>query len=357
MIKVFFDSQPLETGHSTRGIGSYTKNLLEALLKKNKDIKLVQNKTEADVVHYSYFDLFFGTLELINKPTVVTIFDVIPLIYPRHYPPGIKGRLRFLLQKNKLKNVDAVITISETSRKDIVRFLDIPAEKIHPIHLAPSRQFKRISEDALIHMGVFRKYRLPERFVLYVGDVNYNKNVKGLLKAFALLLANENEPTNQRKRVQANEKVGLVLVGKAFKDDIPETREILQLIKELNLEGMVIMPGFIPGDDLAGIYNLATVYCQPSFYEGFGLPVLEAMVCGVPVVASRTQALIEIAEGAALFCNPYDPKDMASVLGAILSKPNLQKRLSEKGLLHIKNFSWEKAVNQTINVYKKVVNE
>lgn len=360
MIKVFFDSQPLKTGHFIRGIGSYTRNLLEAL-RKNKDIKLVQNKAEADVVHYPYFDLFFDTLKLTNKPTVVTIYDVIPLIYPKHYPSGIRGRLRFFLQKNRLKNVNAVITISETSKKDILRFLDIPEEKIYPIYLAPGSSFRKLATgncpprfawQGRGQLETMKRYTLPKYFVLYVGDVNYNKNIEGLLRAFALLLANK----STLKQIKTNKSLGLALVGKGFKDDIPEVRRILHLIKELNLEDFVIMPGFIPDDELVEIYNLATVYCQPSFYEGFGLPVLEAMACGTPVAASRTQALVEIAENAALFFNPHDPKDTASVLESVVVKSNLQKRLSEKGQLDVQNFSWEKTARETINVYKKVVN-
>lgn len=348
-LKVFIDRKPLESGHAVRGIGSYTKNLLEAL-KNSKDIKLAQNEVATDVVHCPYFDLFFDTLKLVNKPTVVTIYDVIPLIYPKHYPPGIRGRLRFLLQKQKLKWIDAIITISETSKKDIVRFLDVPQDRIHVTHLAPARQFKKVTDIALLRRSVV-KYNLPRHFILYVGDVNYNKNIEGLLRAFAILLANKNE----LGRMDANKLLGLVLVGKAFKDDIPETRRILQLIKELNLEDLVIMPGFVPDKDLALIYNLANVYCQPSFYEGFGLPLVEAMACGLPLAVSRTQALVEIAEDAAVFFDPKDPEDMASVLEDVLTKPSFQKELSEKGLLHVKNFSWEKTARETINVYKKVV--
>lgn len=347
MIKVFFDSQPLKTGHSVRGIGSYTKNFL-AVLKENRDILLVQNTAEADVIHYPYFDLFFDTLKLSNKPTVVTIYDVIPLIYPKYYPPGIKGRLRFLLQKNKLKDVNAVITISETSKKDIVRFLDVPQEKIFPIHLASSPVSRKLVTGNW-QLEIAKRYALPKHFVLYVGDVNYNKNIEGLLQAFSILIANKSKYTNNS--------IGLVLVGKAFKDDIPETRKILQLVKELNLEDLVVMPGFVPDADLAGIYNLADVYCQPSFYEGFGLPVLEAMACGTPVAASRTQALVEIAEGAACFFNPHNPSDIASVLADILNKPVLREELSKSGLLHVENFSWQKTAKETIDVYKKVANK
>lgn len=349
MIKVFFDSHPLKTDHAIRGIGSYTKHLLE-VLRQYKDIKLVQNETEADVVHYPYFDLFFDTLRLISKPTVITIYDVIPLIYPKQYPPGIKGRLRFFLQKNKLKNVDAVITISETSKKDIVRFLDVPQEKVFPIHLAPGPSFQKLATGNW-QLETMRRYNLPKHFVLYVGDVNYNKNVEGLVKAFSLLLANK----SKLKRMDANKSLGLMLIGKAFKDDIPETRKILHLIKELDLEDIIIMPGFVPDDDLAGIYNLATVYCQPSFYEGFGLPVLEAMACGTPVAAAKTQALVEIAEGKAQFFNPKDLEDMMKVLSGTINSLPLRKKLSRDGILHSNKFSWDKVADETIRVYKKVV--
>lgn len=339
MIKVFLDDSPLESGHALRGIGSYTRNLKEAL-QKNEDVVLVGSEEEADLVHYPYFGLFFNTLKNSGKPTVVTVYDVIPLIYPKYYTAGIRGKLKFLLQKNKLKKVEAVITISETSKKDIIRFLDIPEEKIYPIHLAPSRQFRMMSKNTPIHMGVSRKYKLPERFVLYVGDVNYNKNIPNFLKAFAILR-------------RENKEVGLVLVGKAFKEDIPETREILQLIKELDLEDKIIIAGFVPDEDLAKIYNLATVYCQPSFYEGFGLPVLEAMACGTPVAAAKTQALVEIAEDKAQFFNPKDPEDTRKVLSGIINSLPLRKKLSRDGILHSNKFSWDKVADETIKVYSE----
>lgn len=338
-IKVFIDDKPLKNKHATRGIGAYTRNLIEAI-RKEKDVKLVEDKDKADIVHYPYFDLFFDTLFLEKgKPTVVTIYDVIPLIYPVQYKPGIKGKLKFLKQKARLKNIVAIITISETSKKDIVRLLGVPQERICPIHLAPASIFRKMGNGDW-KIEIRKRYSLPGKFILYVGDVDYNKNVLNLIRAFDLI-------------TKKNKEIGLVIIGKAFEDDIPETREILQLIKELNLEKRVMIAGFVHDHDLAKIYNLATVYCQPSFYEGFGLPVLEAMACGIPVATSRTQALVEISEGAALFFNPSNPNAIASVLGNILNKTDLQKKLSKNGLLKVKNFSWDKTVGKTIDVYKK----
>jgi len=339
MIKVWINDSPITGGHAFRGIGVYTRNLIESL-KKDKNIKLV-DKQEADIHHYPYFDLFFNTLNPdAKKPTVVTIHDVIPLIYPRHYPAGLKGMIRFFKQKGTLKRIQAIITDSETSKKDIVRFLNVPQEKINVIHLGPNTQFRKV-EVGRWKMEIQKKYGVPDKFILYVGDVNYNKNTEGLIKAVSLL---------------KTKNICLVLVGRAFQGDSIEAKHTLQLIEELNLKDKVIMPGFVPDEDLVKIYNLATVYCQPSFYEGFGLPVLEAMACGVPVIAAKTQALIEIAEGKAYFFDPKDFQEIANGLDAVLSDTGLRTGLVKDGLVHAKNFSWEKVTNGTVQVYKKILN-
>lgn len=335
MLKVYLDTKPLVGSHAVRGIGTYTRNL-EQELGKSRDVKLIHTQKDADLVHLPYFDLFFNTLKVDkNVPTIVTIYDVIPLIYPKQYPPGIRGRLNFLRQKKELAKVAAIITISETSKKDIVRFLDTPPEKVHSIHLAPGRSFKKLE--------IAKRYGLPQRFVLYVGDVNYNKNLSALAAAC--------------------KKIGtpLVMVGKqAAQKDInlrhPENHSFAQFLKEYGREPQVMRIGFVPDSDLVKIYNLATVYCQPSLYEGFGLPVLEAMACGTPVVAARTQALVETAEGEAIFVDPKSAADIASGLMKVLENPELQRELSERGLEHVKRFSWAKTVDETIQVYQKVGN-
>lgn len=340
-IAVYIDKKPLVSGHAVRGIGVYTRNLVETL-KRKKDVKLLSNPRGADIVHYPYFDIFFPTLNVgSGLPTVVTIYDTIPLIYPAHYPPGVKGKVNFLRQKRELGKITAVMTISETSKKDIVRFLDVPQRKIHPIHLAPSKIFKPITNHLSL-TTTKRKYNLPDAFVLYVGDVNYNKNILSL--------------------VEACKKVGtqLVIVGQQaaqenFDREHIENQPLVHLIEECGNDPDVKRIGYVSDEDLVAIYNLATVYCQPSFYEGFGLPVLEAMACGTPVVATKTQALVEIAEGAALFANPKDVGDIAEKIKNVIDDKKLQGELSQKGLEHVKQFSWEQVADETIKVYKKVV--
>ena len=347
MIKVAVDSGPTKSGDAVRGIGVHTANLVKYLRKlKDLNIDVVDfSKVDLgkyDIAHYQKFNPYFFSVPFIKKTkTVLTIHDLIYLIYPKAYSSGIKGKLKFMLQKFLIKKADAVITISETSKKDIVRFLGIPQEKIHVIYLAPREIFRPITDQKLLNK-VKNKYNLPGRFVLYVGDVNYNKNVLGLCKACKFA------------------KIPLVIAGKqaASKDfdrAHPENKLLVKLLKEYGEDPDVMRIGFVPDEDLVGVYNLASLYCQPSFYEGFGLPVLEAMASGCPIVASKTQALVEIAEPGAIFANPKDAADIAEKIALLLKDSTLRAQLIETGKVFVKKYSWEKVARATHNVYKEVL--
>lgn len=356
-IKVAIDTSPLDSGHSIRGIGVHARELVDQLTRgkyKGVTVEGVNFKradlsrqgqtclSKYDIVHYPYFHPYFLTLPL-QKPTkmVVTIHDLIPLIYPEHYPAGLKGGLKFLIQKLLLRQADSIITISETSKKDIVRFLGVTADKIHVVYLAPKSQFRQLIADGW-QQETRKRYNLPERFVLYVGDVNYNKNLINLVKACKLV------------------KIPLVIVGKqaleeSFDRSHPENRELLHLIKVYGKDPDIKRLGFVPNEDLVKIYNLAAVYCQPSLYEGFGLPVLEAMACGCPVVVAKTQALVEIADGVAIFVNPKNVEDIVDGMKGIIYNNKKRDYLSTQGIKHVKSFSWSKVADETIKVYQQVV--
>lgn len=356
-IKVFIDANPLKTGHAVRGIGSYTRNLVSALGQET-DIELVDNIEKSDIIHYPYFDLFFDTLSLVKKPLVVTIFDTIPLIYPKYYPAGVRGKISFRQQKRKLKAVDAIVTISETSKKDIVRFLDMPEEKITVVHLAPSQFFKKLKHGKWEN-DIKRKYNLPEKFVLYVGDINYNKNILGLIEAcrisnLPLVICGKQavEIDNSLFPMRGPRDVARRILGLPH----PEVSHFKALLEKFQSNEKIIRLGFVPDEDLVSIYNLATVYCQPSFYEGFGLPVIEAMASGVPIVAARTQALVEIGEYICVFVDPKNPGYMAQRLLRVAEDKKLRERMAKTGLRRVKNFSWEKVARETIAIYRKAVN-
>ncbi|MEJ2347962.1 MAG: glycosyltransferase, partial [Patescibacteria group bacterium] len=251
MIKVAIDSGPLTGGHAIRGVGAYTASLVK-YLRKEKELKLEvvdfkqTDLSKYNLVHYPYFNPFFLTLPFLKKtPAVVTIHDLIPLIYPKEYPPGLKGKLRYLIQKVLIRRIDGIIAVSETSKKDIVRFLGIPQEKIKVIYEAPRPIFKKL--DTGDWQAEIRKhYSLPEKFVLYVGDVNYNKNILALAEACKTA------------------KIPLVIVGKQaavedFDRKHPENRPFVEFLEKYGNDPEIMRIGFVPDKDLVAIYNLASL--------------------------------------------------------------------------------------------------
>ena len=357
-MKIALDISPLSSGHKIRGVGTYTANLVEALKqydRRNSYIFFTRTELvpkDADLVHYPYFDPFFLTLPLLKPAkTVVTIHDLIPLVFPEWFPSGIRGRIKWEIQKLSLRGVKAIITDSKCSKKDIIHFTGFPKDKIHVIYPAPGPEYRRLNNTLLMHR-IRVKYNLPEKFILYVGDVNYSKNILGLIKAFRFYTS-EVSPRVKRGGPSTSE-VKLVLVGKAFLDEsLRETHQLLQLIKSLGLNEKVLRLGWVPKEDLPAIYNLAAVYCQPSFYEGFGLPVLEAMSCGCPVVAAKGGSLPEIAGEAAFYVDVDNTDNIAEGIQEVFSSEETQKKLSQKGLAQAKKFSWEKTAEETIGVYER----
>ncbi|OGM08587.1 hypothetical protein A2159_03045 [Candidatus Woesebacteria bacterium RBG_13_34_9] len=367
-MKVALDKRALEGSHKLRGVGFYSKELALALINeakktKNIDINLVDfsksNLKYFDIVHYLDFNPFFLTLPFkFPTRTVVTIHDLIPLIYPNHYIPGIRGKIKYFFQKLNIKKVNAIITVSETSKKDIVRFLGIPADKVCVIYLAPGTIFQP-EKDTKKLREVARKYNLPIKFVLYLGDINYNKNIPNLIRACSIakypLVIVGKHALEIEDKLKAPEVMGVQdFIRKTSKKDHPEIehlKEVLELIKLHN----VMRLGYLSDEDLVSIFNLATCYCQPSYYEGFGLPMAQALACQTPVVASKTQALVEIFEGCAIFAEPGKPQDLAEKIKLVCENFSLRASLIKEGNNKMQKFDWNKVAKETIDVYMEVL--
>lgn len=351
-MKVAFNTLPLKTGHKTRGVGFYTKHLLEGLKKTDLEIQefdSVSQIIEADVIHYPWFDLFFRTLRLNKIPTVVTVHDVMPLIFPKNYPKGIKGKINLYLQTRSLKKCQKIITISEVSKKDIIKYLKINPSKIKVIPEAASDEFKPLSEGNLL--GIKRKYNLPDRFLLFVGDANFVKNLPFLIEGFNVL--REDLDFKNLKLALVNG----VFLKKLDDIDHPELaslKKVNKLINEYNLSDFIIRPGQVSEKELVAFYNLATLYIQPSLYEGFGLPILQALSCGTPVLSSDVASLKEVGSDAAVYFNPENQNQFVNLLKDILRDNSLQEKLSKAGLKRARQFSWEKVTREVIKVYEEV---
>jgi len=346
-LTVGIDVAPLYSGHKVRGVGFYTQRLLDGFKTYRGlgiSIKELKNKEEIlnadyDLLHIPYFSPFFVTLPLAKKkPLVVTIHDLIPLKYLSHYPPGLKGSIRWQIQKLLLRRADGVITDSLVSKRDINRFSGVPLNKISVIYLAAGKDFRRLKIGNW-ESEIKQKYHLPDVFVLYVGDVNWNKNVPELVRACK------------------ETKIPLVIVGRqALEDNFdpshPENIDLVWLRQQTDQKSVIAL-GFVETSDLVKIYNLATMYCQPSFDEGFGLPVLEAMACGCPVISSNLGSLPEVVGQGGLTNSP-SARGLASMITKVVKNKGLQKSLIEKGLTRTADFSWSKTVTETAEVYKSI---
>lgn len=345
MIKVAINASPLVSGHKTRGIGFYTKSLLE-YLRKIKDLKIeefsqISEVKDADIVHYPFFDLFYPTLPFRKKfPTVVTIHDVTPLVFPQHYPPGIRGALNLLRQKLALRNVAAVITDSDFSKKDITSYLPVNPKNIFPVSLAPLAHFKQIKEKEPLEK-VRKKYQLPPNFALYTGNVNWNKNLLNLSEACV------------------KEGIDLVLVGRSFEQkenlDHPELQSYKEFLKKFAPLKTIHILGFVPNEDLAAITNLARVQLLPSYYEGFGLPILEAQACNIPVITSDVSSMPEVAGEGAVLVDPCSVGEITEAIYKISNNAQFREEIIKKGRENAQKFSWEKTAEETLQVYKTVL--
>lgn len=339
-MNIAIDISSTQNSNQNRGVGVYTKNLIEALQKyENKHSYSFFTRgqkvpSSVDLEHYPYFDPFFLTLPMKrSSPIVVTVHDLIPLVFPDKFPAGFRGMVKWQIQKAALRKADRIITVSECSKGDVERLVGIDERKIDVVYSAAS----------VGHKNLKKKYALPENYFLYVGDVNWNKNIPGMLRAFAAFL-------------KKTKTYSLVLVGRAFLDGtLKETRVIRSVIAELQIANHIIYTGFASDEDLAGMYSMASCSLEPSFYEGFGLPVLESMSCGCPVVVADNSSLSEIA-GPSVRVDANITESIAGGMNRIASlSPQDRKKLIADGISWAKGFSWEKTAKETVAVYEKVL--
>lgn len=336
MIKVALVKPP-QAGSLVRGGGYYANRLLQALEKfvdvTASDFSLLPGAySRFDIVHFPFFDEHFFTLPPILPPKlVVSILDCTKLKFPKHFPRGLRAKVAWPWQKALVSNASAVITISQSAKKDITSFFGLDPDKVFVTYLAADKQFQPVEDKKKLE-AVVKKYHLPKKFALYVGGVNWNKNIPTLIKACQKI------------------RFPLVLIGKEFTASGVDLSHIEnQPLKEIRrlAEGdrLVHLLGFVPTTDLVAIYNLAAVYVQPSIYEGFGLPVLEAMTCGTAVVCGQNGSLPEIAGRAATYADVESLDDLASKIES--AKP------TGKEIAQAKKFSWEKTARETYEVYKQ----
>ena len=290
-------------------------------------------KEKLDIFHSPFY---LPPLVRLSK-TIFTILDLNPDENPGLYQDKNMVAYFGKWRKRAAKETDRIITISNYVKGKVEESLLISRAKVKAIHLAHDERFRKVAKNDPKDR-IRKDYHINGDFLLYVGHIQPWKNVNRLIKAFSLI----------KKR---GIKERLVLAGgKGW-----AAKEIETLTKELGLKGEVIITNFIPDDDLPLFYQAASAFALPSLMEGFGIPVLEAMVCGTPVVCSNATSLPEVAGDAAVFFNPLDISEMAEAIFRILTDEMLRKDLVAKGLKRSKEFSWEKTARETLEVYNEVM--
>jgi glycosyltransferase involved in cell wall biosynthesis len=268
-------------------------------------------------------------------PMVLTIHDMTLWLLPQHHPARRLITMRPIVPL-VARRAAAVITVSESAKADVVNILGLPPERVHVIYEAPAQCFQPMHRGAALD-AVSQKYKLPKQFLLYVGTIEPRKNLVRLLEAFAAL--------RQCDGVDHE----LVLVGsRGWKD-----ASVYEAINRLRLQSCVHFLGHIPISDLVAIYNLADALVFPSLYEGFGLPVIEAMACGTPVITSPNGSLREVAGNAAEFVEPTDVEGIREGIYHVLNDSIHRSHLRDLGLAQAACFSWARVAEQTMEVYRQ----
>ena len=359
--------------YSGTGIGTYTENVLKNLINidttnnyhvfwsgnnyesiKKENCKIVMTSKKHQRFFEDYYfpenisneniDIYhmpqngIGFSEGISCKKIVTIHDLIPYVMPETVGRGYL--LKFLKEMPLIIGGSAgIITVSEFSKRDILKFFPIDESKIFVTPLAADKKYapldKTYCRDFLKDM-----YNLTDPFILYLGGFSERKNVASVITAFSKVYKD------------LNKKYNLVIVG-GYNDP---SQRLVKLANELKIDSHVIFTGFVPEEHLPIFYNCCDTFIYPSFYEGFGLPPLEAMNCGTPVIASNLTSIPEVVGDGGILINPYDISEISFAIGNLLSNEKLRAELSSKALIRAKEFSWQNTARSTLKVYESVYN-
>ncbi len=287
-------------------------------------------KLTTGVFHSTYFT----TYESLKIPQVLTVHDMIYEKFPVFF--HTKLSLEFVKQKKKcIDSADAIICVSENTKKDLIDYYNVNENRISIIYLGVSHDFKKIT-DKKIKEDFLDKKNIIKPYLLYVGARDKYKNFLGFIKSYN----NLNE---------FNLDV-IVVGGGKF------TEKEINLFKTNNIENKIHNFGFVSNRELISLYNCAKAFVFPSLYEGFGIPLLEAMACGTPIATSNSSSLPEVAGDSALYFDPKDTENMTKVIAQVILEGRNSNRI-KLGLNRVKNFTWSKTAEETLRVYKKIIDK
>lgn len=291
-------------------------------------------------------EFFSGKLDVFHSPdfalppvrqarTVLTVHDLSFMRVPECSQPRLRAYLLRVVPAS-VRRADVVLADSESTRNDVIELLGVSPDRVRVLYPGVDECFERV-QDIQVLADVRRRYRLPERFVLSVGTLQPRKNLIRLIEAYA--------------RVRADADIKMVIAGGAGW----MYEGIFRRVEELGLQSEVYFPGYVADEDLPALYSLAGLFVFPSLYEGFGLPPLEAMACGTPVITSNVSSLPEVVGEAGLMIDPQDVAALANAMKQVLSDPSLRSAMVQRGLAQARRFTWSQAAEELLQVYQEAV--
>lgn len=358
--------------YRTTGIGLYVQKVLQSIHNKSYPLTLFGSDPKIKKVYpnFNFIQSSFNTknpwirilweqllcdhqikkhnIDILHSPmhalpligakrykTVVSIHDLAFALYPQFYTGGKQKYLAYIT-KQSAKKADKIIALSENTKKDIMRLYNIREQKIEVVYAGLSIKPSKLTPQQ--EKKIAARLNLPEKYLLFVGTMEPRKNIQGLLDAL-IQLAKEKK-----------ERYTLVIAGpKGWKYDSIEER-----IKTYETLGQIIKTGYLSEEELHFVYNKASIFLFPSFYEGFGSPVLEAMALGAPVISSHVASIPEVGGNAICYIDPYNTNDLAEKISWIFNNPEEQEKMKKTGIKQAESFTWEKTASQIISVYESL---
>jgi glycosyltransferase involved in cell wall biosynthesis len=276
---------------------------------------------------------------------IVTIHDCVHLLFPQEGSSRFENYRGYLYTRNVLRRATHIIAVSASTRQDLIQIFDLPEDKISVIHNALDGRFTA-GHDPEEQKQVLERYQLTDPFILYVGQIKPHKNLDRLIEAFAVLRSELGDNKKYRN-------LKLIIIG----DAISQHPYLRLTVVRSGVQQDVRFFGFVPGRVLQVFYEAAVIFASPSLYEGFGLPPLEAMANGTPVVASNTASLPEVLDDAAVLVNPENVFEIARGMKTLLTDQVLRQRTIERGLKQVRKFSWKTAAERVLATYCRAAGE
>jgi glycosyltransferase involved in cell wall biosynthesis len=288
----------------------------------------------------SSLDLFHGTNFEIpfwdKRPAVLTIHDLSSLLHPEKHEKRLARRARWRLPL-MVKSAAMIITPTESVKRELCEHLGVDSGKVAVTPEAPRSVFKRVESEQAIETR--KRLGIRDNFILFVGTIEPRKNLLTLARAFDQIL----RQTSLRPQLVIAGKEGWLM------------NDLFRFINRAGIQDDVCFTGYLGDDDLRALYSSCTLFVYPSLYEGFGLPPLEAMACGAPVITSRIPPIMETVETAAYLVDPANAQELASAIVRLLEDPGAREQLSILGAQQVRNFTWERTASLTLEVYKEVL--